>query len=325
MGLEHVEIRPTLLDGRGRGRRVGYAIWEAVHLPRIADKGGADILHYPADTGPVRRCRRARIVVTVHGVASHHVAGIRNARQEAVWRARVRAAIAASNAVVTVSESSANDLIAALNVRAKDIEVIPHGIDHDRFRVLDRSTVRDQLARLGLPDEFLLYVGNVEPRKNLERLVAAVGRVRKPYRVPLVIAGKARWNARRSLDAIERSADAIYLGPVSQDALVALMNAAVLFTFPSLYEGFGFPVLESMACGTPVVTSAAGALGEVVGTAAELVDPEDVQSIANGIERVLLDDARASSLRSAGLERAARFSWHRSAEAHALLFRRLAA
>ncbi|OZE85129.1 glycosyltransferase family 1 protein [Rhodococcus sp. 15-649-1-2] len=276
-----------------------------------------DVLHYVADTGPLLRTRRPS-VVTVHGIASRWIDGVRNARQEGVWRTRVKRAIASTDALITVSESSADDISDIFGVDRALIDVIPHGIDFELFRQ-PAGLSPDVAAKV--PERFLLYVGNIEPRKNLEALVDAVALVRK-LGMPLVVAGKPAWNSDSAQRAIESSPDVVYLGFVSDEDRSALMQRCALFVFPSRYEGFGFPVLEAMAAGAPVLTSHAGALREVAGPA-KILEALDAPAIADGISRALGDSAWQESVKPKGCAWASGFTWDASVDAHLGVYKKV--
>jgi glycosyltransferase involved in cell wall biosynthesis len=184
-----------------------------------------------------------------------------------------------------------------------------------RFRPLPAEAIEPVRQRLGLPPAFLLFVGTLEPRKNLVRLVEALEHLTSP--IPLVIAGRTGWLYEDIFATVERlrlEDRVIFMDFVADADLPALYNLTRAFVYPSLYEGFGLPALEALACGTPVVTTPVASLPEVVGEAAVLVDPLDSAAIAAGIEQAL---ARAADLRAPGLAQAARFTWEESA--HALL------
>ncbi|MDQ7030045.1 MAG: glycosyltransferase family 1 protein [Ardenticatenia bacterium] len=180
--------------------------------------------------------------------------------------------------------------------------------------------------RYHLPPRFVLYVGTLEPRKNLVRLVKAFARVRADADLPhhLVLVGQRGWKDVPLFAAIENLgvSDVVHVvGYVPTPDVVALYNLAELFVFPSVYEGFGLPIVEAMACGTPVLTSAVGAMAEIAGGAAELVNPLDVGELADALHCLLTDRNRRRELRRRGLRRAAEFSWRRTAEETAAIYR----
>ncbi|NIL74763.1 D-inositol-3-phosphate glycosyltransferase [Rhodococcus sp. B10] len=279
------------------------------------------VLHYVADTGPLLRTRTPS-VVTVHGIASRWIDGVRSGAQEKIWRTRVARAVASTDAVVTVSASSAEDIAEVFGVDLATIHVVPHGIDADAFA--EPVSLSDDV-RGRVPDEYLLYVGNIEPRKNLVALVEAMSRPDvRALGLPLVIAGKPAWNFDASMDAISKSPDVIHLGFVSDDDRRALMQRTSLFVFPSLYEGFGFPVLEAMAAGAPVLTSNRGALRDIAGPAGVLGDI-DADGIADGIVRAAEDSEWRASVPARGRLWASSFTWDVSVDAHLRVYEKAAA
>lgn len=270
------------------------------------------VLHFVADTGPLVS-PLAPSVVTVHGVASRWETGIRNPKQEKIWRARVRQAIRGTDLVLTVSNSSADDLKEIFSVPESKLRVIPHGIEYEKFRA--PIPLSDTIAAR-LPKDFLLYVGNIEPRKNLRELVRAVENPEvRQLGMPLVIAGKPAWNFDLEMDLIKNSASVIYLGFVSDSDRTALMQRTKLFLFPSRYEGFGFPVLEALACGAPVLATDRGALREVAGPAKK-INGISSENIADAISEALGDSEWLAGIRVAGPEWAQKFTWPESVSAH---------
>ena len=314
--------------GAGRARLRGtpgveYLLAEA-SFPFSRRRDGLDLIHYPADTGPVVR-GAVPVVTTIHGMASLHVDSVRSPAQARAWRLRAGRAAASSQRVITVSTSSATDVMRAFAVPARRLAVIPHGIDHARFHP-DTDGDEAVLAPLRLPERFVLYLGNLEPRKNVGALLRSFEdpRLRRDG-VPLIVAGRPAWGAREVLKAIDRAPAVRYLGGVPEHLVAPLMRRATVFAFPSLYEGFGFPVLEAMACGTPVVCSDRGSLSEVAGTAARIADPLDSQHLAAAIHQVWSDDDVAGELRSAGLANAAAYTWAASARRHRECFEEVVA
>ena len=178
--------------------------------------------------------------------------------------------------------------------------------------------------RRGLPERFVLFVGTLEPRKNLARLVEAFARVRDG-RVGLVLAGGKGWlydELFARVEALGLSRGVILPGYVKNDELPLWYNAAIGLVYPSLYEGFGLPVLEAQACGTPVLTSNVSSLPEAAGDASSMVDPYDVEELAAGLDRLLTDELLRHELRERGLAHAKQFSWPRTARETARVYRR---
>jgi glycosyltransferase involved in cell wall biosynthesis len=257
--------------------------WYPLALPRAAGKR-MDVLHCPTFRGPLRS--PVPMVVTVHDLAVLRHPGTFNQWTRRYSRLAVPRVARAARRVIAVSEFTRGEIVELLGVPAQRIDVIPNAVAE--------PFVADGPAVGG---DYVLAVGTLEPRKNL----AAAQQAAQRLGVELRVAGAPGWGGVNVHGS---------LGRVSDDELAALYRGARCLVYPSLYEGFGIPVLEAMACGTPVVTSAGGATEEVAGGAAVLVDPHDSAAIAAGIEEAA---ARRDELRERGLNRAAQFTWERVA------------
>jgi glycosyltransferase involved in cell wall biosynthesis len=301
----------TLLDGSWR--RLIRAERERRlrnHLSDVQVFHSSDVLNWAVPG--------ARNVTTIHDLTAllypeYHTQRVRDALASKFRFAREEA-----QAVIAVSESAKRDAVEHLGLDPARVFVVHNGVDAG-FRPLPRTKAAHDLRRFGLtPGEYLLYLGTIEPRKNLVRLVQAYKRLRQSAGpVPrLVLAGAKGWmvdEVELEVSKLNLESEVCFLGRVDGAYLTALYNGAVCFLYPSLYEGFGLPVLEAMACGTPTLTSRSSSLPEVAGDAAVLVDPMDVKAMAEGMEVLLLDRDRAAVLRQRGLERARRFTWEETA------------
>jgi glycosyltransferase involved in cell wall biosynthesis len=293
-------------------------VWEQTSLPRSLRRGHVDVLHSPHHHTPLLPSRngqhRAARVVTVHDVTFMLLPGryplLRRLYMEAVTRASMRIA----DAIIVPSEAVRDDLRRVIDRNAR-VAVVPEAAGPQYRAIEDERAIGAVRERYGLGETFLLSVGSLEPGKNRGRLIAAFKRLARQD-IELVIVGQPAWRYEREFDlvnALGLEARVRFLGYVPDADMPAIYNAATAFAFPSLYEGFGLPVLEAMACGTPVVTSDRGATAEIAGDAALLVDPRDVTSMVYALSNVLADEALRHSLRQRGLERAAQFSWERAA------------
>ena len=224
-----------------------------------------------------------------------------------------------SQAVICISENTKKDVTAQYAVKDKPLYVVYGGFDRQRFYPREKGVVR---KRYGLGN-YLLYLGDMRPYKNLERSLEAFARLNRTD-ISFVIGGKKDPqfypSIEKKVDRLLLKDRVIFLGYVPEEDLPHLYSDAAAFVFPSLYEGFGLPPLEAMACGCPVVASNAASLPEVCGDAVRYVDPYDVESIAQGIHEVLTDEVMRQNLRAKGLERAKLFSWERAAKEHLKIF-----
>lgn len=230
----------------------------------------------------------------------------------------------AGDAFLTLSQATAKELRSFLEVAESRVHIIPAAVD-TRFRPLDAAAAESALAALGLAPPYVLAVGTREPRKNLGRLLDAWQGLDAPCReaTPLVVVGGAGWGNEAERARLETAEGVRLLGYVEDDLLPALYAQASAFVYPSLAEGFGFPVLEAMACGAPVITSTVSSLPEVAGDAALLVDPFDTAALRQALASILADPAEAERLRTAALARAQAFSWPQSAASVLGLYRQL--
>lgn len=248
------------------------------------------------------------------------------------WRRELDRWLQRAAAVLVPSASTRDDLLEAHPVDPAKVHTIALGVDVDALAPAHPEAVEAIRDRFGIDGPYALFVGGVDPRKNLERLVRAFGRL-DPGSQLVIAGGDVRWNpeAGRRFDAflatLEPSASAriVRTGWVSERDKVALLSGATFLAFPSLYEGFGFPVLEAFAAGVPVLTSTVSSLPEVAGDAAVLVDPHDEDAIAAGLAELFGDPDLRGVLSAAGLVRAASFTWERCAHATAEVLRRAAA
>ena len=294
-----------------------YSIAEQVRIPVSLLHEHIDLFHAPHYVlPPLIPCRS---VVTIHDCIHLMFPQYLPGRiAYAYARTMMWAATRRANRILTVSEASKKDLLRCFNIPAKKIVVIYNAID-ERFSVEPREEdVARVRERYQLNDPYLLYVGNIKPHKNLERLIDAFDRVRRSGfdRLTLVIIGdeiSKYQGLRRAVHQHKLHKHVRFLGFVPLETLAVLYRLAAVFVFPSLYEGFGLPPLEAMASGTPVVTSNVSSLPEVVGDAAVFVDPYDADSIADGVRRVLGDPELRTLLRCRGLVRTRRYSWEEAA------------
>ena len=311
--------------------RVLNVAWHRLGIPLPVDwfTGTVDIFHSPDFVLPP--LRRGRRILTVHDLAfllypECADAHLRDYLEHVVPRSAARA-----DFVVADSANTLNDVVCLLGVAPERVAVVPGGVE-SRFRPEeDHARIEALRHRLGLDrTPFILWLGVLEPRKNVRRLMEAFGLLKRREDLPhhLLLVGRRGWLADDIFEFAQRSPfrEAIHFtGFVEDEELPTLYSAADLFVFPSLYEGFGLPALEAMACGTPVVAAAAASLPEVVGDAGLLVEPTDVEQLADAMRRLLTDEALRAELCQRGLAQAQRFSWEAAAQRLLDVYQRVAA
>jgi glycosyltransferase involved in cell wall biosynthesis len=315
----HVRVH----DGHRFPIRIG---WMQLRAASALEALRPDVAHFT--NGMIPMGSPVATVVTVHDMSLRLYPNCHPVRRVLLNRPLMHVAIRQASAIVTVSNSARRDLLRLHGVAADRVAVV-HEAASPVFRPMtDRARLEDVRARYGLPRQFLLYVGTIEPRKNLARLMSAFAEARRrgiPHH--LVCAGPYGWSSRDLAGRIERLGirDAVHFtGYVPFEHLPSIYNLAEFFAFPSLYEGFGLPVVEAMACGIPVLTSNTSSLGEVAGDAAETIDPMSTDAIADGIVRLASDAELRRDRSERGLARARSFSWTQTARDMLAVYHRAA-
>lgn len=301
-----------------RDRLPTRLVWTQLGVPRSIRRERPDVCHFPNHLAPLMRTTQAPYVVTMHDMSVYRCPEYHTRKTVLVHRAIMPALVRRNCWVVTVSESARRDLVECLRVPEWRTRVVYSGVGEE-FLPAAQPHDGEVLAKYGLTRPFVLTVGTLEPRKNHARLVLAFLDAITQHRLPheLVIVGSGGWAGRAprepslatSLTA-DRGARVRLLGYVPSADLPSLYRAATTFAFPSLYEGFGLPVMEALASGTPTLISRDPALVEVTGDAAGVaVDAKSVDDIADGLVRLLVDDDLRAAVRRRGLDRARLFRW----------------
>ena len=297
--------------------------WEHLRLAARVNRLGADVFHAPDAVLPLR-LPRCPSVMTVHDVSFLVCPETFSPARRIYKRVMARLSVRRAAHIVTDSKSTRRDLCRLLGVAAERITVVHPGLD-DRFRSIpDPARLRSVAERFGLPDAFVLYVGSQDPRKNFTGLLEAFARC--PPDLRLVVVGSARHARARCLARLREADDAdraLLIDSVARDELPAIYRLASMLVYPSLYEGFGFPPLEAMACGTPVIVSNVSSLPEVVGNAALRADPYRPDELARCISDLARDEGLRRELRTKGSERAREFTWEQAASQTLDVYRRV--
>ena len=322
--LESPRLTPYVIPNRHR------LLWSFHSLPLRLRRLGLDCYH--STTGyELPFVKRAAYVITVHDLIPLRLPALTPWRYRTAFRFLMQRAVRVADRVIAVSESTRRDLIHLLHAPAERITVVPEAADGRFHPLADQGALAHVRLRYSLPRRFLLFVGLLEPKKNMNGLLQAVACLRRSGRWPsdlrLVVVGDEGWavgSLPERVSALGLEGIVRFLGYVPDQDLPLLYGAAEAFVFPSLYEGFGLPVLEAMACGTPVVASTRGSLPEVAGDAALLAEPDQPEALAEKIHRFISDPALRQEYRERGIERARAFSWRRTAEATLAIYRQAA-
>jgi glycosyltransferase involved in cell wall biosynthesis len=286
-----------------------------VGFPLEFRKEKLDVFHAQHVIPPFCKCKT---VTTIPDIAYEHFPELFS-RFETLWlKVLIRRSAERADHIITVSDYSKNDIAKTYDIDPRKITVTYEGAG-DQYFPSDKEKCREQIAaKYGVTGPFLLYVGRLQERKNLPRLLSAYARLRKEgVDEKLVLVGKKDWmfgNIHAQVESLGLATSVIFAGYVPSSDLPAFYNAAEAFVFPSIFEGFGLPVIEAMACGLPVLTSFGSSLEEIAGDAAVLVDPLSEESIAKGLGKLLGDLHLRARLGRAGLVRSASFSFKKAAE-----------
>ncbi len=308
------------LDGRKGLRQLVVEspsrLWEQLNLPTELSSREVHLYHSPLFTCPI--VREVPSVITIHDVIPESRPDLCSPAFLRFYRSCIGPATRAAEWILTTSEFSRQETVRHLGVPEDRVHVAYQGISEDRFSPENQTRVPALREKLELPDKYVLYVGMLDRRKNVERLIAAFGKVARDLTdVQLVIAGRkdeSGFSIDSAIQATGAQDRVLRVGYVSDDDLPVLYAGAHVFAFVSLGEGFGRPIVEAMASGVPVVTSNSSSLPEIAGEAALLVDPEDVNEIAEALRRLCKDEKFRTSLSERGLVRSREFTHRKFGE-----------
>jgi glycosyltransferase involved in cell wall biosynthesis len=286
-------------------------LWTHLRLAWELSRHAPDVMLVPAHVMPLV-CPVAT-VVTVHDLGYLHYPQTHRRFDRWYLDATTRRHARLAAHIIADSQATCRDLVDQYQADPKYISIVYPGYDESLHRIEDPETVAAARSRYGIQTTYLLYLGTLQPRKNLVRLLEAFARLQLPTAdTQLVLAGKKGWLYDELFARVKRlglEERVIFPGYVRDEDKAALLSGAAALVYPSLYEGFGLPVLEGMACGTPVLTSNVSSLPEVAGQAALLVDPLDVESIASGMRQIVTDDDLRRRLIEEGYQQIHKFSW----------------
>jgi glycosyltransferase involved in cell wall biosynthesis len=280
-------------------------------------------LYWEPNIVPLEHLQSKHLITTIHDFSFQHYPECLPKENKEYLQKHFWKNIQKSDRIITGSYYIKNEIIDLLKYDPERIKVIYHGVDHDNFKIYDQLILREFKTAQNLPEKFILFVGSIEPRKNLKNVLMGYNALPDTFKkeCKFVLAGFSGWKNAEIMDIIRREGkNIVYLGYLSNLELAYLYNLASAFIYASLYEGFGIPPLEAMACGTPVIVSRSSSLPEVCGDAAYYVDPLRVESISEGMYKVFDDSAFREGLARRGVNHAKSFSWDASARSHLSLF-----
>lgn len=308
----NAEYNQTRIPNRLLNLAIKFLKWPK--LEQLA--GDSDVLFMP-NWNTLSTSSLTKVVLTVHDLSPQLVPEYYTLKARVWhWFINIPKLLKRADKLIAVSEFTKMSLIKELGVPADKIQVAPLGVDHENYKPnLSIDRLREVRNSYSLPGDFVLFIGTLEPRKNLKRLIEAFEQLEEPLH--LVIAGKLGWKYSSLLQQIENSPKRRFIkliGYISEADKPYLIKLARVFAWPSLYEGFGLPVLEAMAVGTPVLTSNVSSIPEVAGNAALLVNPYNTEDIAKGIQVLHTDSLVRESYIAKGVERSKEFTWQKTAE-----------
>lgn len=306
-----VALRRAGLDTTSPVRRIA---WEQVIQPFSLMNGGFDLVHSMAFVSPLILTLPS--VVTVYDLSFRHYPERLSTMRRLYLQWMTPLSVKRARRVIAISRSTARDLTATLGTPADKIDTAVLGFDRDVFRPAAPDVIRAFKMQNGLPDRFWLFVGTLEPRKNLVTLIEAYAALPPNERPKLVIGGGKGWDTDPIFAAVERlklADDVLFPGFIPADQLALWYNSAEAFVYPSVFEGFGLPVLEAMACGTPVIVSDASSLPEIAEDAGMLIPPHDPSAWTAALAQAMQDDGWRRDARERGQEKAQRFTWNEHA------------
>ncbi|XRP97069.1 glycosyltransferase family 4 protein [Methanocaldococcus sp. 16A] len=301
-------------------KKYSYYFWHLyLNYYLNTEKIDLDIVHSPENVSLFIKFKKTKKIITIYDIMAFCFPDVCNFITRNRYKILLPKTLKTSDKIISISNHTKQDLIKHFKIPEDKIKVI-HLAANEDYKPLKENEINKIKQKYNLNYPFILYVGGLAPNKNIERLIQAFYKLKKQgINHKLILTGIKRYKYKSIFETIEKlnlQKDVIFTGYVPDEDLPGLYNAADLFVYPSLYEGFGLPPLEAMACGTPVITSNTSSLPEVVGDAGIMVNPYDVDELAKAMYEVLTNDGLREELSKKGLERAKLFSWKKCAEEH---------
>jgi glycosyltransferase involved in cell wall biosynthesis len=319
MGRSLIDIQPSptleWVDVKEKSPAMRL-LWEQTRLPILAKRQGIDLLHSLHYTSPL--ALPCKSIVTFHDMTFFLFPELHTRVKKHFFPFAIRMSAQRAEKLIAVSESTRRDSMCILNIPPEKIITAPNGISQKFHPISNQEKLEECRRKFNLQGEFILYVGLLEPRKNLPLLLTAykkLNQVTDPP--PLVIVGRKGWGQEeieRQLDELDIAERVHFTGYVPDSDLPIVYNLATVFVYPSIYEGFGFPPLEAMACGTPVITTAVSSMPDHVGKAGILVPPNDEETLVQAMKLIIEDKALQKQLSIEGRQQAKKFTWEQTAK-----------
>jgi glycosyltransferase involved in cell wall biosynthesis len=317
------------LPSRKQSNRVKNLYYHTRYIPQLIKQHSLDLVHAPSQGVPLYFWfLSVPTVVTIHGAAAHVLDKDIHRQPTRAHTVPYRLFKHRLRKVITVSESSKLNIMKYYDIPGEHIEVIYHGVDDSYYERENSEEIRRDLReKYDIPFPFILDVSRTQPKKNVSTLIEAFAPiVSEGFDHSLVLVGGESWGHNTVIETIKREGieDRVYFAPyIDEEDMPKLYSLADLLCFPTLHEGFGLPIVEAMACGTPVITSNVYSCPEVAGEAAILIDPLDTTSITNAIRQTLTTDDLRMDLRQKGLNQADKFDWGENARKHIAVYREI--
>jgi glycosyltransferase involved in cell wall biosynthesis len=310
---ENDSVEWIILEDRNPGSRL---IWEQTLFPQLVKKSGVNLLHSLHYTRPMKL--PCASVVTFHDMTFFLYPELHTLAKRLFFPLAIRASARRADALIADSESTRQDAIQVLGISPEKIKTTQLGVD-PAFRPINDTAAKGKIAeKYDLPEKFILYVGLIEPRKNLPILISAFKRlIDSGENYKLVLVGRYGWMYKdllRQINNLDLEGKVHFTGYVSQEDLPLVYNLSSLFVYPTIYEGFGLPALEAMACGVPVITTDVSSLPEIVGEAGILIPVNDVEALYGSMIEVLRNEDLRRKMINKGMQRAAKFTWEQTAK-----------